>query len=72
MQEAGKMPLFPLLGSPVITAPLLLLAKFGRVDTPATMHAPTRNQLMQHLVIHDVFDHIARDKSLIEESMNAD
>jgi hypothetical protein len=72
MQEPGKMPLFPLLGQPMITETLLLLTKFGRVGTPATMHVLTRNQLMQHLVIHDIFDYIARHKSLIEEAMDAD
>ena len=66
------MPLFPLLGQPMITETLLLLTKFGRMGTPAAIHVLTRNQLMQHLVIHDIFDHISRDKRLIKESMDAD
>jgi hypothetical protein len=46
MQEPGKMPLFPLLGQPMITETLLLLTKFGRMDTPAAIYVLTRNQLM--------------------------
>ena len=66
------MPLLPLLGQPMITETLLLLTKFGWMGIPAAIHLLPRNQLMQHLVIHDIFDHIARHKRLIEESMDAD
>ena len=63
---------FPLLCLPMITETLFLLAKFGRVGVPATIYLLTRDQLMQHLVIHDIFDNILRDERLIKERMDAD
>ena len=66
------MPAFPLLCFPVISETLCMSAKFGRVDTPAAVHALTGDQCMQHLVEDDIFNHILRDKRLIKQSVDAD
>jgi hypothetical protein len=62
---------FPLLCLPMITELLFLSAKFGRMGAPATIHLPAWDELVQHLVIHDVFDNILRHEGLIKERMDA-
>src|SRR5262245_12828218 len=71
-QQAIEVPALPLFGLLVTQEASLLDAKFRRTHIPTPMQILTWDELMQHLVEDDVFDHVARHKRLVQEAMDAD
>src|SRR3989442_4938722 len=67
--EVLALPLFRLL---VIQETALLAAKFRGMHIPPPMHILTRDELVQHLVKDDIFDHVTRDKRLVQKTVDAD
>src|SRR5262245_40792772 len=71
-QQAIEVLALPLFGLLVIQETSLLAAKFRGMHIPAPMHILTWDELVQHLMEDDVFDHVARHKRLVQKAMDAD
>src|SRR5215510_4154959 len=67
--EVLALPLFRLL---VIQETSLLTAKFWGMDRPASVHVLTWDELVQHLMEHDVFNDVAGHEGLVQETVDAD
>src|SRR5262245_26506224 len=67
--EVLALPLFRLL---VIQETSLLTSKFWGMDSAASVHVLTRDELVQHLMEDDVFDDVAGHERLVQEAVDAD
>ena len=63
------LPLFRLL---VIRETSLLTAKFRGVHVAAPVHVLAGDELVQHLMEDNIFDHVAWDEGLVQEAVYAD
>ena len=62
----------PLFGTLVMWKLSFLPAKGRRMHRPASVHALTRNELVQHFMEDDAGHHVLRDKRLVQEATDAD